>query len=832
MKYYHIIYNSSEKPMDGGVGFGIRTATEGTPKELLNAVKGIKFFTDDWESYEDKPTPAKMKEDPSSIESIAKNYAVTSITDEQGKMYYVIARRAYVGFDYSFYKNGMPTRPGNYVIDYYVFESAPESSVYEILYERALPGSNHFIPSSVQPTEDNVEMREISIGSQPALPVVDNPFTAEVENALDKDVAKLFFTYLKSQGDGKKLVVKASKEKALKLTADLYRMLEPDSANFVRTYVNLRSQGINDGFDIFFIHEDYPHQIYPGLYDYMEIDSALMPETDEARNFGHDLENLVCSSFTDNRDDIRDTLIWLLMPEYEIVKSLSKITIDSFFCYCIQPGNFTYEHLKDTHGNLNDEFLKVLCPYTKKNEKNAERFNLLITEAMNDATAENVLRLIKDYNNLLSIGFDMDDITKSVKQNVCTQLLSDIKLFKKALDTISLDGIKKFFVKSIFEGKNEYVNSDLLDDYMLDLYRWFLTEEELGRKNNVLYNRFMKRDMPSNIFCSLVDDVFGKNEDSKIKYFILVLQKELKSPKVIWPYLQHYLSRSTENYNFIKEFESKIEDVQYAPLFYYSLTQNKASIVTTKNIDQFTSLLAKNPELKNLVAANFKKDGLYNGLYRELKKKCDEHPQYALNIINDNVLGFLKIKDPSFSVLAFYLEMIVTGDYSKVRQLTPESLKMVYNEINEHHNAKLFQDLLPFFVNASQKGVIPPQDIATKFKAYYPQVKTLDMLKKLVPPTNKGWIEMVSAILSDVNHKPFQEAFDIAKKFGMDSESIEHLMMEYYGKDYLAYKRKNKIKYFFASLKRLFMPKKKDKKLEEKEIKQTPSTSSIKEKDR
>lgn len=91
---------------------------------------------------------------------------------------------------------------------------------------------------------------------------------------------------------------------------------------------------------------------------------------------------------------------------------------------------------------------------------------------------------------------------------------------------------------------------------------------------------------------------------------------------------------------------------------------------------------------------------------------------------------------------------------------------------------------------------------------------------------------MVSAILSDVNHKPFQEAFDIAKKFGMDSESIEHLMMEYYGKDYLAYKRKNKIKNFFASLKRLFMPKKKDKKLEEKEIKQTPSTSSIKEKDR
>ena len=65
MKYYHIIYNSSEKPMDGGVGFGIRTATEGTPDGLIKAVKSINFFTDDWESYESKPSPAKIKENPS-----------------------------------------------------------------------------------------------------------------------------------------------------------------------------------------------------------------------------------------------------------------------------------------------------------------------------------------------------------------------------------------------------------------------------------------------------------------------------------------------------------------------------------------------------------------------------------------------------------------------------------------------------------------------------------------------------------------------------------------------------------------------------------------------
>lgn len=295
--------------MDGGVGFGIRTATEGTPGELLKAVKSIiKFFTDDWESYEAKPNPAKIKETPSIMESIAKNYAVTNIVNEKGFRYYIIARRAYVGFDYGFYKNGMPTRPGNYVIDIYAFDSVPESSAYEILYENAHSNSNHFIPKSVQPTLDNEEMRQISIGSQPALPVSQKGFDANVENTLDKDVVKLFFTYLLSQKAGKKLVVKASKEKALKLTADLYRMLDFESAKSVRTYINLRSQGVNENFDLFFIHEDYPHQIYPNLYNYIEIDTAEMPSTTEAQNFGNDLENLVTSSFAENKDDVYDIL--------------------------------------------------------------------------------------------------------------------------------------------------------------------------------------------------------------------------------------------------------------------------------------------------------------------------------------------------------------------------------------------------------------------------------------------------------------------------------------------------------------------------------------------
>ena len=820
--------------MDGGVGFGIRTATEGTPDELLKAVKSIKFFTDDWESYDAKPTPAKIKEDPSSMESIAKNYAVTNIVDEKGNTYYIIARRAYVGFDYGFYKNGMPTRPGNYVIDFYAFDSIPESSTYEILYENALDNSNHFVPKSVQPTEDNEEMRDISIGSQPALPVSEKGFEANVENALDKDVVKLFFTYLNSQKAGKKLVVRASKEKALKLTADLYRMLDSESAKSVRTYINLRSQGVNENFDIFFIHEDYPHQIYPGLYDYVEIESTEMPSTTEAQTFGNDLENLVTSSFAANKDDVYDTLKWLLMPEYEIVKSLSKLTIDSFFCYCIQPNNFMYEHLKDSTDKLNEEFLSVLCPYTKKDKKNAERFNLLVTEAINDASAKDIIELISEYNHFQSIGFNLDEITNVVKQNVCSLLLSDIKLFKKALDTLTLEGVKNFFVKSVFEGKNEYVDTNVLDIYMLHLYRWFISEEDLEIKNryNILYHRFMKRDMKSDIFCSIIDDMFGEDQDIKIKFFIQILQKELKPFTFLWPYLEHYLAGSSKTYDFVQLFESKLEEEEYAPMFYYSILKNKGAYEKPENICKLTSILSKNGKLKELVEINYNNDSLYKGFYRYIKSNSNKNPQQALSLINDNVLGFLKVKDQDLNVLAFYLDMVVSGDCSKAKKLKEGSLKLIYNEINEQRDSKLFKELLPDFINICLKGVISESDLASKFASHFPQVHTITMLECLIPKTNKDWVEMISAIISDVREKNFEEAFSLAKEFGMDSDSFDRFMKKSYEKDYIAYKRKNKIKNFFVSLKNIFSPKKKENSDNKKEVGKTDKKATLKKKNK
>lgn len=809
MKYYHIIYNSSEKPMEGGVGFGIRTATDGTPESLLKIIRDSNIFSDDWETYEKKPTPAQMKENPAAIESVPKNYAVTTIADSLGNQFTIIARRAYVGFDYGFYKNGQPTRPGNYVIDYYAFDQTPDSEAYEILYETALDGSNHFIPKSVQPVESNEEMREISLGAQPPLPISDKPFKASTTDELDPDTVKLFFHYFKAKNEGKKLVVRSSPEKALKLTADLYRMLTPDAAQKARTYINLRSQGINDNFDIFFIHDDYPYQVYEGLYNYVEIDSASFPAIDEAKTFGQDLTNYVTSSFSANKSDIDDTLRWILLPEYQTVKLLSKLTIDSFFIYCIQPGNFFYDNLMDASGNaLNDEFLKVLCAYTKKAPQNAARFDLIVAETMNEVTPENVISRIAEYNHLQSIGFDLNKVTDEVKDHVCSVLLSDIDLLKRALETIGYDGLQKFFVKSIFEAHNSYVDSNALDPYMPKLYKWFLTDEELQKKVNTLYHRFFKREMDGKIFVAIMDDVYKTDTEGKTKFFRQVLAKDLKPFKTVWPFLKYYLDKAPSTPDFLVEFESKINQPELAPMFYYSIVKNKPLFANIDGIKRLTKALEQNSQLKQQIATNYSTDKLYDGFFSQLKKSGKNSPKESLDLINKCVLKFLPgIADPKMQTLADYLTLIAANNVSSAADFSGPRLDLLLQEIIDQRDSKLFHAILPQLLKAAKKGDIKATKIAKQYSKFNPDAKPIEVVNALVDPTDP--VEMLAAICVDTFKLQFKEAQLLCQEINLDNKATDLFLSICYPKQFKAWIFRQKIKRAFETITKALTPKKK-----------------------
>ena len=136
MKYFHVIYNSSEKGIDGGRGFCFRTYTQDTPSAYLNALQEnelLGYAQGNCESV----MPQTLKSDPESIQSYPSSYFFRELVAEGGKHIYALGRTIPVGFDYTFYMKYIPGRMGNYVVDCYLFECRRPMSSRS--YTRTLP---------------------------------------------------------------------------------------------------------------------------------------------------------------------------------------------------------------------------------------------------------------------------------------------------------------------------------------------------------------------------------------------------------------------------------------------------------------------------------------------------------------------------------------------------------------------------------------------------------------------------------------------------------------------------------------------------------------------
>ena len=159
MMYYHIIYNSSQRTQEGTVGLGIRSYTEGTPKEYIEALKENGFF-----SYSSgnmpQPSPKELLENGETILRLPVTYNYAKLfVPGSGKELYVVARTVSVGFDYPYYVKFTAARMDNFVVDAYLFETCPDESVLQVFYEKPQNGNIGFVPRNWVPTPDNEERR-------------------------------------------------------------------------------------------------------------------------------------------------------------------------------------------------------------------------------------------------------------------------------------------------------------------------------------------------------------------------------------------------------------------------------------------------------------------------------------------------------------------------------------------------------------------------------------------------------------------------------------------------------------------------------------------------
>ena len=376
MKYYHVIYNSSEKGVSGSSGFGIRSVSEGTPPELTSAMADAEMFS--FNQLGPAMVPSALQQNPDLILDVPPQYFFGLVTLNDKTRYYVLGRKVAVGFDYSFYKNGNATRPGNYVVDAYAFESVPTAADFEILLEDAAAGSRHFIPASPAPRADNEEMRGISLGSQPTLPPDDMPFTAKAPAKITPRALDVLFAYIRSRKTGKPLLLKTVIEEAPSLMAAVARLLPPEMLADMSFISDYNSEGKKKGVNIYIINQFYDQEIFKSQWTFCDFTAGDRVDTPERQAHYNEIEALVAKG---DFDTLHSKVRWCMSDMFDRYKDIGPDALSQLYNYFHDYGNFALHTVA-----LNDKFRAALCECFAEKPQEQQRLNRSVQVSFDNAS--------------------------------------------------------------------------------------------------------------------------------------------------------------------------------------------------------------------------------------------------------------------------------------------------------------------------------------------------------------------------------------------------------------------------------------------------------------
>ncbi len=418
MKYYHVIYNSSEKGVSGSSGFGVRSVTEGTPPELTSAMADAGMFSLDKRG--DDMVPSALQQNPDLILGIPPQYFFGSVTLSDKSRYYVLGRKIVVGFDYTFYKNGKATRPGNYVVDAYAFDSLPQAVDFEILLEDAAAGSRHFIPASPAPRTDNEEMRGISLGQQPTLPYDVIPFTAKAPAEITPVALDVLFAFIRSRKSGKPLLLKTEVDEAPRLMAALARLLPPEMVGDMSFLSDYSSEGKKKDVNIYLINKFYDQEIFKSQWTFYDFTAGDRVDTSERQAHYNEIAALAAAG---DFNTLHSKVRWCMSDMFDRYKDIGPDALSQLYNYFHDYGNFALRTVA-----LNDKFRAALCECFAENPQEQQRLNRSVQASFDNVS--NLNQMLGWMTFILrSTGVNFDKQVESNKAAMTAMILQSPENF-------------------------------------------------------------------------------------------------------------------------------------------------------------------------------------------------------------------------------------------------------------------------------------------------------------------------------------------------------------------------------------------------------------------
>lgn len=559
MKYSHIIYNSSEHNQGGGVGFGVRSMTEGTPDQLPSLLEQNGVFS--FEETGASVSSSALAANPEIIKGVVPVYFFRVLNMSDNRKAYILGRKIAVGFDYTFYLNGKPGRLGNYVVDAYVFGETPTAREFEIFLENAAAGSNHFIPASPVPTIDNEEMREISTGHKPTLPAEEKPFEAKERPGVSSQAIDLLFAFIQSRKEGKPLLVKADVATPPGLMAQLARLVPQNEIPELTFLTNHSEEGKKQGINIVFINEHYAFEVFRKQWVMIDLTAGEKIQTTESDVFRQAIESAIAKG---DFESVRKLTGWCLSEMYEKGKECVKETQQQLYNYVHNYEEFALLRMAE------DEQLRTLLNgHFQAHPEEKRRLDASLQEWYDSLES---LPMLWDWMEFVMKVKPVDcgavvDNNRGIITNCVFETPETFREFKDRFAG-NIQEALKFIDLSAFPAHNAYL-SGLGKDWER-YYRLFLSDK-LDNKEYLL-NRMVGDIVADDVLERVMAKEIGNPERcTEVMTALLMRGNVADENKVLLLLIDRLPQLSPWKYDFFTLFADRREDARYASLFIWQL---------------------------------------------------------------------------------------------------------------------------------------------------------------------------------------------------------------------------------------------------------------------
>lgn len=598
MRYYQLIYTASEAGRSGQPGFGIRSVSEGFPEYLIPLVDGkmTSYYSGTFENI----PGAKLVENPERILKYPRSFFYKVVKLENGKKAYFLGRTVATGFDYPYFKTGNPsTRTGNYVSHIYVFEEAPDSSIFDILFENTLPGQNAFLPANILPTLDNEELKSLVLGPSAPIEMTDGGFFSSVEGVPDKSI-DILFDLVSALNEGKRLIVKMDASQTASTCAGLMRLLPEKYAQEMSFFINYQNEGVPSDTRITFVNQYYQYSSLVGnvkIVDYLNSSHAAASLEKKWR------PAVVKATLDNDFERVRIISSWLLNKLSTKLVERSNELDWSLIRYFYMPNDFALGEIVEVDG-----LLQVLSKLIAADPSKGALLSSLLGKEFEEAQDEaDINLLITMCEQVAAAGIPIDDVRSKARQIITSFVMSSPANLNGVLQSHSVPTLKKYLDLAQTSKHKEFLSNELLLDKWDQSYSIFY-QQPIPVKEVLVSMQSLQLDERQ--IKTVLKEICPSSSE-RVKMYVSRLKEHPEEIGIFVPLLEWDQAES-DKIDYITEFKNLYAHEEYAGYFIKSIDCRKNNLSPIAALELCKEISDKNSSFKKLLLQN---STIYGALY-------------------------------------------------------------------------------------------------------------------------------------------------------------------------------------------------------------------------